>query len=164
VESPEAYAWSSYRATVGKERAQEFLTTDWLLARFDERRGKARRRFAEFVREGLKRKKSPWSDLKGQIYLGDEAFVESLLREYSGQRGMLQEIPKPQRHAGRPKISELFPGEIRTNKKERNRGIYRAHAELGYKLSEIAEFLGMHYASVSRIVGQVEREMLKYKT
>ena len=39
-----------------------------------------------------------------------------------------------------------------------------AHVERGYKLQEIADYLDMHYASISRIVIHVEQEMLKYKT
>jgi len=37
-----------------------------------------------------------------------------------------------------------------------------AHVERGHKLLAIADYLGMHYASISRIVVQVEQEMLKY--
>ena len=107
---------------------------------------------------------SPWSELKGQIFLGDDFFVESLLREIPGKRGKLQEVPREQINAGRPRLEELFEGNTRLDKKRRNRAIHSAHVERGYTLQEIAEYLGMHYASISRIVGQVEREMLKYKT
>ena len=163
-EHPEEYAWSSYRATLGKEVAPEFLTTDWLLAKFGDKRGRARRRFADFVQAGMKRTVSPWSNLKGQIYLGDATFVENVLREYPGRGDKLQEIPKEQRYAGRQSLEKLFEGNTRTDKRRRNQAVYRAHVEQGYKLLEIAEFLGMHYASISRIVGQAGREMLKYKT
>jgi predicted DNA-binding protein YlxM (UPF0122 family) len=46
----------------------------------------------------------------------------------------------------------------------RNLTIFKTHVERAYKLQEIADFLDMHYASISRIVVQVERELLKYKT
>jgi putative transposase len=164
VESPEDYAWSSYRATIGKDKAPDFLTTDWLLARFGGTRERARRRFADFVKAGMKNKKSPWAELKGQIYLGDESFVESLLQHVSEDRDKLREVPKKQKHASRPKLKQLFEGIARSNKKERNLAVYRAHVDRGYRLQEIADFLYMHYASISRIVVQVEREMLKYKT
>jgi len=164
VECPEEYAWSSYRATLGTEHAPEFLTTDSLLARFGDKQGKARRRFVDFVRAGMKRKESPWSNLKGQIYLGDVTFVENILREYSERNDKVQEIPKEQRYAGRQSLEKLFEGNFRTDKQVRNEAIYRAHTEQGYKLVEIAKFLGMHYASISRIVGQEEERMLKYKT
>ena len=164
AEFPWEYAWSSYRVTLGKEKAPEFLTTDWLLACFGEKRGSAQRRFANFVREGMKIRTSPWSELKGQIYLGDEAFVENLLLEFSGSKDKLREIPKEQKYAGRKSLKELFEGDTRKDKKVRNRIIYTAHVEQGYKLLEIAEYLRMHYASISRIVGQEEERMLKYKT
>lgn len=164
AEFPGEYVWSSYRATVGKEKAPEFLTTDWLLARFSDRQDRARRRFADFVRAGMNREASPWAGLKGQIYLGDASFVENSLREYSGGKGKLQEIPKEQKYADRKSLKELFEGDTRKDKNVRNRIIYTAHVEQGYKLHEIAEHLGMHYASISRIVGQEEERMLKYKT
>lgn len=164
AESPEEYAWSSYRATVGKEKGPDFLTTDWLLARFGERRRKAQKRFSDFVKAGMKSRTSPWTKLKGQIYLGDDSFVESLLRDFSGSRGNLREIPKKQIYANRPGLNELFKGDARSNKRERNRAIYKAHVDKKYKLQEIGDYLSMHYASISRIVVQVEREMLKYKT
>jgi REP element-mobilizing transposase RayT len=164
VESPEEYGWSSYRATTGKDKAPDFLTTDWLLARFGGTRGRARRRFADFVKEEVKNRTSPWTELKGQIYLGDESFVESLLQEFTGNRGKLQEVPKKQKFASRPGLSELFKGSTWSDKKERNLAIFKAHVGTGYKLQEIADYLNMHYASISRIVVQVEKEMLKYKT
>jgi putative transposase len=166
AEFPWEYAWSSYRATLGKEKAPDFLTTDWLLARFGNKnkQDKARRRFADFVRAGMNSEASPWSDLKGQIYLGDTSFVENSLREYSGGKDKLQEIPKEQKYAGRESLKELFEGDTRKDKKVRNRIIYTAHVEQGYKLLEIAEYLGMHYASISRTVGQEEERMLKCKT
>jgi len=43
-------------------------------------------RFADFVKAGMKIKKSPWEDLKGQIYLGDESFVKTVLGYVSEDR------------------------------------------------------------------------------
>ena len=163
AETPEGYTWSSYRATIGKTVTPEFLTPDWLLGQFGEERRTAQRRFADFVRAGNNLKKSPWEDLKGQIYLGDDDFVQSISKHISGI-GFLREVPRKQRFASRVALSRLFLGEIRTDRQKRNRTIYAAHVEQGYRLQEIGDFLNMHYASISRIVVQVEKEMLKYKT
>ena len=114
------------------------------------------------MKEGMKSRTSPWTDLKGQIYLGDEYFVEKSLREISGHRGKLREVPKKQKYANKPKLSEVFEGIARSDKRERNLAIYKAHVEKGYKLQEIADYLNLHYASISRLVVLVEREMLKY--
>jgi putative transposase len=48
--SPAQWRWSSYRAFVGKAASPPFLTVDWLLARYGDRRELARARYAEFVR------------------------------------------------------------------------------------------------------------------
>ena len=68
------WKWSSYRATAGLARAEKFLTTDWLLSQFGSRRAEARRRYREFVREGLG--ENPWENLRAQMYLGGEKFIE----------------------------------------------------------------------------------------
>jgi hypothetical protein len=96
----------------------DFLTTDWLPARFGERRRKAQRRFADFVMEGMKIRTSPWTELKGQVYVGNESFVESLLHEIAGSKGKLQEVPKKQKFAGRPGLSELFKENAHSDKQE----------------------------------------------
>jgi hypothetical protein len=49
-ETVEDWAWSSYRATVGKEPAPSFLTSDWLLSEFGVGIEQARVNFAAFIR------------------------------------------------------------------------------------------------------------------
>ena len=41
AESPEECAWSATGQPLGKQKSWDFLTTDWLLSRFDDKRGKA---------------------------------------------------------------------------------------------------------------------------
>jgi hypothetical protein len=123
----------------------------------------AQRRFADFVRAGKHLKNSLWEDLRGQIYLGDDDFVEGISKYIPG-KGSIREVPKKQRFASRAALNKLFGGNVRTDRRKRNRAIYAAHVEQGYRLQEIGDFLNMHYASISRIVIQVEKEMLKYKT
>ena len=68
-----AWRWSSYRATAGLASVPEFLRTDWILGQFGKKRAKAQKQYRAFVREGLESR--PWEELKGQIYLGSEAFI-----------------------------------------------------------------------------------------
>ena len=85
------WVWSSYRATVGLRTAPRFLTTDWLLSAFGGARDVARKAFACFVAAGI-RQPSPWVQLKNQIYLGSEQFVEEMQGRIDAQQP-LQEIP-----------------------------------------------------------------------
>ena len=77
VNAPSAWPWSSYRATAGEATPPQWLTTDWLLAQFAQRRPLAQQAYRDFVREGTAAP-SPWEQLRGQIYLGSEAFCQQV--------------------------------------------------------------------------------------
>jgi REP element-mobilizing transposase RayT len=59
------WPWSSYRATAGIGEAPEFLTTDWILARFHRSRARATNLYREFVKQG--RGVDAWAELRGGI-------------------------------------------------------------------------------------------------
>jgi REP element-mobilizing transposase RayT len=68
------WPWSSHRAMLGAAASPPWLAPDELPAAFGKRRGDARRRYAEFVTEGVGA--GPiWSQLNRQVYLGDDTFV-----------------------------------------------------------------------------------------
>jgi putative transposase len=69
------YPWSSYRATAGIEAAAPFLTTDWILSQFNRQKTRSREKYRRFVAEGAS---SPWPELRGQVLLGKDRFVERL--------------------------------------------------------------------------------------
>ena len=142
---PGSWKWSSYRATAGLAAVPEFLSTDWLLEQFGKSRSAAQKRYREFVRAGIE--KWPWEDLKGQIYLGSEEFIE---RHSVGAKA-LKEIPRAQLKAIKPTLERIFA-------KGGERAIARAYREHGYRLHEIATHLGVHYATVSRRLNQIEQQ------
>jgi putative transposase len=98
-----------------------------------------------FVREGIK---SPplWDDLKQQILLGTEAFIEQM-QENIGQAKDYSEVTMAQR---RPN-----PASIKQYEKKaasRNAAIYDAYASCGYTLKEIGCFFEVNYSTVSGII------------
>lgn len=151
VERPEHYHWSSYLPTLGKEARPAFLTTEWLLGNLSTSLPEARRRYRQFVEEGMYTIESPWEKLSGQILLGTEAFVQRT-KELLGRREDIPEIPRKQRHVGRPSLGELFPPGTVTQKQERNRLIRLAHGKHGYTLKEISQALGVHYTTISKVI------------
>jgi REP element-mobilizing transposase RayT len=146
---PDSYQWSSYRATAGLASAPPFLTVDWVLAQFGRQRAVAQRKYQAFVAEGIGQG-SPWEHLQGQVLLGSEQFVERLAAWLRDKR-LLKEIPRRQRFAGRPPLSQLFGARTRVDQSRRNEAIRRAHLDHGYSLSEIGRAVGLHYATISRI-------------
>jgi transposase len=113
-----------------------------LLAQFGKHRRTAQKRYREFVRDGLAQR--PWEQLKGQIYLGSEEFIE---QHSAGKE--LKEIPRAQPRAVKPPLDRIFA-------KSKEAGIAQAYREHGYRLHEIAKHLGVHYATVSRRLKQLE--------
>jgi REP element-mobilizing transposase RayT len=158
-EKPEQWPWSSYRFTSGMKKPPDYLTTDWILGLFHRKTSEAQKLYRRFVREG-RGLKTPWEDLQGQILLGDDAFIDSH-RDFLNDRKPVKEIPRTQRYVCRPELSTLFPGII--IKAERDKQIHRAHIQHGYSLRQIADFLGIHYSTVSKILKSVE-ENLYFKT
>jgi putative transposase len=109
-------------------------------------------KYRRFVMEGID-KESPWETLKGQIFYGTDEFIKQL----SGlldKKENTKEVPRIQRYAARPILKELFKGK---NRKVEDKTIYAAYVRYGYTMTEIAEHLGFHYATISRAMKRVER-------
>ena len=147
VKHPKQWRWSSYRATVGQATVPEFLTVDWVLEHFARRARLAQQRYQAFVLEGMGAE-SPWNELRGQMYLGSEEFVAR-----NQPNKFLPEIPRHQTLAHRPSVAELLG-----KKGSRERHIATAYRKYGYRLWEIAEHLGVHYATVSRLLRRAEEQ------
>jgi len=65
----------------------------------------------------------------------------------------LIKIPRKQLYATRPSLDKLF----QTNGK-REMKIYQANQNYGYALKEIAEYLGLHYTTINKIINKIESE------
>jgi REP element-mobilizing transposase RayT len=139
------WRWSSYRATVGQTEAIACLKTDWLLSAFGQQRSKAIKRYKQFVSKG-KGQASPWNELRKQIYLGSDNFVEKM-QAYINDDKDLSEVPSSQR---RPKPATLAAYAVAAQ--TRNAAIYNAYLSGGYTMKEIGEHYGLHYSTVSGII------------
>ena len=144
VRAAKDWQWSSYRATAGLTDPAPFLTTDWILSQFGEDKVKAQKLYRRFVSQG--RGVSPWEELKGQIYLGSDDFIKNLPQPCE----RLKEIPRIQRLTTRSSLAELFASH------ERDEAILKAYREHGYTMREIADYLGVHYATISRRIRKQE--------
>jgi len=131
AKQPQQWAWSSYGAMIGKSTVPAWLTTDVLLGEFGKSRFWARRKYQQFVEEGVGGE-SIWKDLKGQIYLGDDDFVEQM-RGKLGERDEDVNIPLVQQRAPAPMLSA-----IRRRYSNRDDGIRAAYETGAYSYQEIA--------------------------
>ena len=152
VKNPARYRWSSYRACAGLEDAPAFLQASALLAHFARSLPAARRRYAAYVEAGVQTP-SPWERLQGQVLLGEQAFLRKVAPRLRS-KALAKEIPKAERPAVRPSLKQAF-GRVRPgNRAARDRLIAALHLKHGYTQAQIAAHLGLHFATVSRIVNR----------
>lgn len=145
VKKTEDWMWSSYRATAGLEDSAPWLAVDGILAQFAQRRSLAQQRYAQFVAEGIK-SESPWTSLKGQVYLGDEQFVQRMQSLIDTGKDDVQ-IPLAQRRPLPPPLAK-----IEDHSPDRNAAIVEAYATGGYSYQQIAEHFGIHFTTVGKII------------
>ena len=147
VRSAKEWPWSSYRATVGQSTGIDCLYVDGLLSAFGQRRKMAIERYKKFVSEG-KRQPSPWRFLKGQVFLGNDQFIEEMQALIDEDKEM-SEVPSSQR---RPIPQNLDYYEASNT--DRNSAIKQAYQSGGYTLKQLGDYFGLHYSTVSGIVNQ----------
>ncbi len=138
VKRPEQWAWSSYRAMIGTERTPEFLCVSFLLSMFHIRMSESRDAYCQFVLSGIN--VQPPRKAKGvDIYI-DENEKHKLLVD-SRKIQIEPKVCKP--------IEVLLKKEApRTT---RDKMIVNAYA-CGYSVQEIADYLELHYSTISKII------------
>lgn len=171
VRHPRQWTWSSYRATATEGEPAPWLTVDWVLGQFGRTRAAAREAYQRFVEEGVKNPQSPWMQVRGQIYLGGERFLEEMQRNTEGETDL--EIPHVQKRPRTPDVGTLLEkiarvygvtvqdvvGPTWRPSEARQVGLYLARREAGLGLKEIGERFGMGYTGVSRRVGAIEKRL-----
>ena len=150
VKAPGDWPWSSYRASAGLAPVAPWLTVDGVLSQFAKRRSLAQQRYAQFVSEGI-RADSPWQNLKGQVFLGDDRFVRQMQAKIESRQRNDVQIPAAQR---RPRSLSLPI--IERSAPDRNAAIVTAYATGAYSYQEIATHFGIHFTTVGRIVRRGE--------
>jgi len=140
-------AWSSYRPTAGMESSPDWLKTDWLLSQFNSNRIKAQKQYIQFVMDGQD-KSNLWRELRQQIYLGDEQFAAEM-QDHLATDVDLSEVPRPQH---RPAALPIAYYASRAN--SRQEAMARAYDSGQYTLRQIADYFGVHYSTVSRVLGR----------
>ena len=150
------YSWSSYESTAGLTAAPKLLTTDCLLKEFGSSKKSAQKEYMRFIAAGVgdKADESVLSHVKKQCVLGSETFLHKIASHFSNEAGF-REIPKRQRHATRPALSELIPAGL--SKASRNEAMYTAFVKHAYTQQEIAVHTGLHYSWVSRLISKTTK-------
>ena len=161
VRSPEQWSWSSYPATAGMVKAESWLATERVLALFSG----SLKQYRSFVMEGIG-KGSVWEDLRGQIYLGDQNFLERMQERIEGKA--VRGIAKAQMRPMRPGVEEIKravadkygikPADVldRRQGEAYRAAVYLMRRAGNLPLGEVADRAGVSAGRVSQIQTQIE--------
>jgi len=145
VYSAQDWKWSSYRAMTGQSKLPFWLNAEWILSAFNPAKGKAIEAYKRFISEG-KGQSSPWLNLKNQVFLGSDEFVEKTSQKIESEKD-LSDIPASQRRSI-PKSLKFYSG----NCSNRNAAIISAYKSGGYSMKEVGEYFGLSGSMVSRVL------------
>ena len=160
VSRPDGWRWSSYRATAGLTARPGFLSTEWILAQFGGSMKASEQAYRRFVANGLgegRKGDAAGPEVIRGLWIGTEAFGANLVAHLEGKRDVT-EFRKAQRRAYRPTLSQLLPPGIRDHQADLVEQVTKAHLESRYSQREIAQHLGVHYMTISRLVRQGEKK------
>jgi len=161
------YPWSSYPAMLARSDRYppvvqpSWLETDWVLQQFGTTRRRAVAAYVDFVRAGVGLP-SVWAGLRGQVFLGSDAFVERMTQQFDSHDPALRDVPYLQRRPPpraeptleAPAALRSAPSASRTTawRAKRDAAMAAAYADGRHSLRDIAEAFGVHEATASRAV------------
>lgn len=93
VRKVQDWSWSSYRATAGRQSVPRWLEVAAVLRFFHRTQEAAQQRYQQFVREEVEAP-STWAQVRGQIFLGNEAFLAKMAQLV--KRQSLTNVPRAQ--------------------------------------------------------------------
>ena len=138
----------------------------WLLGHFGAEHHRAQLAYRRFVREGVGGV-SPWQSLRGQIWLGSEAFLTRMQRLVGGQS--MQAMPREQRQPDRPDAERVLEAvakaygmvgrEVvleRSSEPAFRAAVYLLRRAANLSLKEVAELVGLSLGRISQLQRAVE--------
>jgi REP element-mobilizing transposase RayT len=147
VPNASEWKWSTYRATAGLDAAPPWLDVDWMHWAFQTpSRDEAQQRYMDYVNAPARRK--PPRTVPTEVYGSPQfkAQIAAALRERQPDRP----VPRSVEGLSRPDLATLF-ATTASSRQERDRMITICRTRHGYRVAEIARFLGIHPSNVSRV-------------
>ena len=99
------WPWSSYAANAGLTPSPSWLAADVVLGRFGQTEADGRAAYRRFVMDGIGRP-SLWGELRGQIWLGKEDFLQRM--EHLVKVKPLANVAGPRARPARPTPEEVL--------------------------------------------------------
>lgn len=147
VKTAGQWPWSSYALMISQHPCPTWFAVDRILMQFSHEREQAQHRYIDFV-QSAPRQNDIWQNLCQQIYLGDKNFVTKTQVQID-EHNLSLEVPEIQRRAPAQPLS--WYASHSSDSKEAMRAAY---ATGQYTLKAIADYFGLHYSTVSKVVNK----------
>jgi len=155
VAHPRDWRWSSFRATAGETAVPGFLSVDWTRNLSGARtQTEAIRRFVSFVEAEVGAPETAEDRFSSKPVVSDGALAEHLV-DQCREAAHCIEFPRAQRFNSRPPLARIFESVL--SKADRNARAVAAVRDHGYTMKEVADFLDVHYITVSRALADADR-------
>jgi hypothetical protein len=157
------YRWSSYGGYIVRGRRRSFLQIEEVLAYFGGDTAKGRRRYEEFVKEGVSEKMpNPLEEGRGHGIIGTSDFMEKIRDHYIGPATESRELPAVKKILSQVEperiirvVCEMFKVKREELLRKGYKGVARSvlmetiYRYGGMKQREIGELMGIDYSAVS---------------
>lgn len=138
------WKWNSYQATIGTVEAPQWLNTAAVLEHFGKQKKRAQTAFTKAI-VNTDKDFDIIQDVKGQILLGSDAFVNKWKKQLA--TGKVMDKAR-QRKAKKVKPLSDFGKRFKNIKT----AMVKAYETGNYTLDQIGSHFGVHYSTVSRTV------------
>jgi hypothetical protein len=162
VKEPEDYVWTGHLSYLGRGGG-DLIDEEFVLDQFSGKRALGRRRYRQFVREGISGgHEEKYYRVKDQRYLGEESFVERIETERKGPQGWVYEVSlgaiSEEASIALGIARDRLYSTTRDREGARGRGVggYLARRISGYGVEEIAAHFGRSPQTMSEGIKKVE--------
>jgi len=164
VAAVQDWHWSSYLPTAGRMPCPPWFNAAAVRGLFG-KGAAARKRYERFVAQGLKQP-SPWEALKGQVYLGSQAFHAQMKKRLSGKT--LKGVSRAQLNPVRPSAQAILRAVAdahgikpaaalaRQSGPAFKQTVYLLRRRANLSLREVAHMAGVTIGRVAQIQSEIE--------
>lgn len=170
VKKPEDYTWSSHLAYLGKKK-EPLIEEGFVLEQFSDNRSLARRRYQQFVWEGISGDhEEKYYRVKDQCYLGEENFINRVEEERKEPKDWVYDISLEAIIQEVSQVLKISEGKMYSATRDwegvRGRSVvgYLARRIAGYTVKEIAEYFKRSSVTIGEGIIKVEELVRRDKS
>ena len=164
VQTPEAYAWSSYRYYIGQQKPAKWLCRDFILGYFGQKVPAAQKAYQEFVSKFVNQEyDSPLDEVVSSTLLGSPDFIEFIKDNFLIGKKPDKELPALKKLIKKVSMQDIFEEVelVFTEDKvlARNVKMYLSQRYTGEKLKDIGRHFGIGESGVSQAGRRVAQKI-----